>query len=54
MTNNPIERRTINDLSEPKLVQIGHNDLLTRQPVKNQLVSPNFVRSNLSKPNYKR
>jgi hypothetical protein len=43
MTNNLIKRRTISDLSQPKLVQIGDNDLLTRQPIKNQLVSPNFV-----------
>jgi hypothetical protein len=34
------------DLSKPKLVQMGDNDLLKRQLVKNQLVSPNFARNN--------
>jgi hypothetical protein len=34
------------DLSESKLIQIGDNDLLTKQPVKNQLVSPNFAQNN--------
>jgi hypothetical protein len=46
ITNNLIERITCNDLFEPQLVQIGDNNLLTRQSVKNQLVSPNFTQSN--------
>jgi hypothetical protein len=35
-----------NDLFKPQLVQIGDNNLLTRQLVKNQLVNPNYAQSN--------
>jgi len=44
--DNLIKGRTNSDLFEPKLVQIGDSDLLTRQLVKNQFVSPNFMRNN--------
>jgi len=41
-----IKGKTNSDLFEPKLIQIGDNDLLIRQLVKNQFVSPNFMRNN--------
>jgi hypothetical protein len=41
--DNLIERRTGNDLSELELVQMGDNNLLTKQLVKNQLVSLNSM-----------
>ncbi len=44
--DNLTKRRTNSDLSKLELVQIGDTNLLTRQLVKNQLVSPNFVQNN--------
>jgi hypothetical protein len=46
VANNLTERKTCNDLFEPKSVQTGDSDLLTKQLVKNQFVSPNSTQTN--------
>jgi hypothetical protein len=43
---NLIERKMGYDLSKLAMVQMGDNDLLMRQLVKNQHVSPNYAQSN--------
>ncbi len=45
-TNNLTEKKSDSDLFELELVQLGDNDLLMRQLVENQLVTPNCARSN--------
>jgi hypothetical protein len=45
-TNNLIERKIDNNLSNLELVEMNINDLLKRQLVGNLLVSPNSVQSN--------
>jgi hypothetical protein len=44
--DNSIERKTNNDLFEPKLIEMGINDLLKKQLVGNLPISLNFVQSN--------
>jgi hypothetical protein len=41
--NNMTESKPNNDLIEPKLVQQGDNNLLIKQPIENQFVTPNFT-----------
>ncbi len=45
VTNNSTEKKLDNDLFELKLVQLGDNDLLTRQLVENQVFTPNCARN---------
>jgi hypothetical protein len=44
--NNLTKRKIDDDLSKPKLVQMGINDLLTRQLVGNQFDSSNYAQNN--------
>jgi hypothetical protein len=41
-----IKSKLNSNFNEPKLIQQGDNNLLTRQSVKNQFVSLNFAQSN--------
>jgi hypothetical protein len=43
---NLIEKSTSTDLFKPKLIQMRDNGLLKKQPINNQLVSPNSTQSN--------
>jgi hypothetical protein len=45
-THHLIESKFDSNFIEPKLVQQGDNNMLTKQLVYNQFVTPNFARSN--------
>ncbi len=45
-TNHLIESKPNNNFTEPELVQQGDNNMLTKQLVKNQFVTPKFAQSN--------